>query len=110
MTDGVADSIKINNAKNNTIYHITIFSATESTFSLTVIGEHYNRSNDATGIRLPEGQILFGSTDSWSYYSFSPTMSLKTDIIISVSALSGDPDIFCNLNSYPTLTRYLYSA
>eukprot|EP01083_Nonionella_stella_P293267 997311_1 len=55
MTDGVADSIKINNAKNNTIYHITIFSTTESTFSLTVIGEHYNRSNDATGIRLPEG-------------------------------------------------------
>eukprot|EP01084_Bolivina_argentea_P203713 347868_1 len=109
ITDG-ANTVQIQNAANNTVYHITVFAMAESTFTLTAVGEHYNRSEHATGIRLVEGRILFGSTDDWTYYSFSPSMTSAKDIIISVYALSGDPDIFCNLNTYPTLHRYLYSA
>eukprot|EP00488_Nonionellina_sp_1-RS-2012_P000269 TRINITY_DN1076_c0_g1_i1.p1 TRINITY_DN1076_c0_g1~~TRINITY_DN1076_c0_g1_i1.p1 ORF type:complete len:108 (-),score=19.09 TRINITY_DN1076_c0_g1_i1:98-421(-) len=41
---------------------------------------------------------------------FSPSLTSSNDIIISVYALSGDPDIYCNLKHYPTLHRYLYST
>ena len=116
IINGAQSIFIINNIYNDTIYYMTVFSLSfDSTFTLSVTATHYNRSMDATGIQLIEGQIQFGSINInrknyWSYYSFTPTISLQTDIIISVYALSGDPDIYCNINSYPTLNRYLYIA
>jgi len=107
ITNG-ANTVSVQNVTNGTVFHITMFSVTESSFTLSVIGEHRNRSTDATGMQLTEGLIQYGSTSDWAYYSFLPSNSLKTDIIISVYALSGDPDIYCNTESYPTLTRYEY--
>ena len=110
--DSAADSISIDHVINGTTFYIAIFSETESTFTLSAIGEHYDRSDDATGVRLIEGNIQYGSAeaDDWAYYTFLPSNTETADIIISVYALSGDPDIFCNRQSYPTLDRHEYVA
>jgi len=110
MVDG-ANSLQITHfAANDTVFYFTVFAQVSSAFALSVVGEHYNRSADATGVQLVEGKIQFGSTSNWAYYSFTPSNSMQTDIIIAVYSVSGDPDIYCNVDEFPTLTRYLYAA
>ena len=47
--DSTAHSISIDDVSNGTNYHIAICGGTSSTFTLSAIGEHYERNDNATG-------------------------------------------------------------
>ena len=99
------DSLAIDDGCNDCWYLIGVSAFSHTLYSLSAS----TVSND-TSTWLLDGIPSEGNvkSHSWAYYEYRLKSAGELDI--SLTSLSGDPDIYIRLNEFPTLTDYLQKS